>query len=498
MSYYPQNLKSFLNRLEGFSSQTVKMVPLAGRLDAGPRSQITVELPPASLIMPDTFTMWGKLTTSGVGFPAGAGNNPLGQAGATVPTVLPPVNVESLINSVQVTINSLVVDNGPGQLYGQLFNCISDITLGGKKPERTICQLGKDIQAAPMYPGQVITDPNAVIVANVAPNPAVPVFPGSTAALGGTYDGTVRPARQIAISNWLGFLNGGEVIDTDAVGSTRVTITLADTNALVVNELTTSSCSYNLTGIFFTVSVVSLSPEWYRISSMFYERGNFTERKMNLWWAFQGSVIPGTYAGQQGQAVNTTQPGGTSTQTVNFSLASQSIDLLIGTYITVQDSQRPFFCRYETNSNIIPSSDFKTGVGKGAAFKRPGQFVQDYQFSVNNVSLPTFRVTRDEAFMHLLTQLGLAQDTIEGTNAAIDSLDKWNDSHWMCAFSLAALAPNESRLISGFSSRGTNSNFSFDVTGNAASPVFNCRPTVFVRSSSVLRIAKNRMLEVVN
>jgi hypothetical protein len=191
--------------------------------------------------------------------------------------------------------------------------------------------------------------------------------------------------------------------------------------------------------------------------------------------------------------VGTVQPGGTATQTVNFSLASQSIDLLIGTYITVPDSNRPFLCRYEANQYMIPATDYKQSVGKGAAFKRPGFFVQDYQFSVNNVSLPTFRVARDEAFMHLL-----AQDTIEGTTSTLDTLDKWNESHWMCAFNLAALAPADARLISGFSSRGTNSVFSFDVTGTGASPIFNARPTVFVRTSSVLRIGKNRMLEVIN
>jgi len=496
MAFYPQNLKSFVNRLDGYSAQTVKLVPLAGRLDAGPRSQITVELPPAALIMPDSFTMYGKLTTTGTGYTVAA-SSPTGAA-PTNPTVLPPVNVESLINSVQVTINSLVVDNGPGQLYGQLFNCIADVTLGGKKPERTFCQLGKDIPSGAMYPGQPQTDPNAAIVANTSPNPVVPIFPGSTAALGGTYDGSVaRSARQIAISNWLGFLNGGEVLDTDAVGSTRITITLADTNALVVNELTTASASYAITNLFFTVTVVSLSPEWYATSSRYYDMGNFTERKMNLWWAYQGSVIAGTYAGQLGQPVGTNMPGGIATQTVNFSLASQSIDLLIGTYITVADSNRPFMCRYETNQNMIPSSDYKSSVGKGAAFKRPGNFVQDYQFSINSFTLPTFRVSRDEAFMHLLTQLGLAQDTIEGTNAAIDTLDKWNESHWMCAFSLSALAPTDSRLISGFPSRGTNTNFSFDVTGNPQAPMFNVRPTVFVRTSSVLRIGKNRMIEVV-
>ena len=95
MSYMPQNLKNFVSRMEGYSAQTLKMVPLAGRLDAGPRSQISVDLPPAAAVLPDTFTMWAKLTTSGAGL---AGANP---------TVLPPQKVQSLLTSVQVGISSL-------------------------------------------------------------------------------------------------------------------------------------------------------------------------------------------------------------------------------------------------------------------------------------------------------------------------------------------------------------------------------------------------------
>ena len=61
------------------------------------------------------------------------------------------------------------------------------------------------------------------------------------------------------------------------------------------------------------------------------------------------------------------------------------------------------------------------------------------------------------------------------------------------------MAPTDARLISRFSSRGTNSTFSWDVTGNATNQnLFAVRPTVFVLTSSTLRIGKNRMLEVVN
>ena len=53
------------------------------------------------------------------------------------------------------------------------------------------------------------------------------------------------------------------------------------------------------------------------------QRGGIIERKFSQWWAFPGSVI------------GPTQP---PNATVNFSLASQSVDLLIGAVLAVPDN----------------------------------------------------------------------------------------------------------------------------------------------------------------
>ena len=59
-NFYPTQLRSFVNKLHGFSQTTVKLTPLSGTLSAGPRQTITVSLPPNSLILPENFTMWGS------------------------------------------------------------------------------------------------------------------------------------------------------------------------------------------------------------------------------------------------------------------------------------------------------------------------------------------------------------------------------------------------------------------------------------------------------
>jgi hypothetical protein len=121
------------------------------------------------------------------------------------------------------------------------------------------------------------------------------------------------------------------------------------------------------------------------MQSLYLERGNVLGRKLLLWYAFQGQVITGSNAGQIGQPTGTSLQGSTATTTVKFSLARQSVDLLIGTFITIPDNNRPFVCRYETDPNIVPASDHRSNAGKGACFKRPGDIVQDYRFSITRL-----------------------------------------------------------------------------------------------------------------
>jgi hypothetical protein len=131
--------------------------------------------------------------------------------------------------------------------------------------------------------------------------------------------------------------------------------------------------------VFFTVNTINLSPEWYQAQAMFLEKGGILQRKCSIWWAFQGSVLQGTKQALTAVGAPTAisgmyqEPllaGSIPNQTINFSLASQSVDLLIGTMLTVPDNSHPWLARYK----MIPGGrDFSLqSVGKGLAFKRPG------------------------------------------------------------------------------------------------------------------------------
>jgi hypothetical protein len=411
-NFYPTQLRSFVNKLHGYSQTTVKLSPLSGALSAGPRQTIVVSLPPNSLILPESFTMWARAQTSGS--PQIPTPN---QPGTTLATAVPvtgcvvqlPNNAESLIQSVSVTANGQHLDAGPGNLYNQLFNLIADVQMGGKKNERAIAQLGADIPvipaitypivpsaAAPSFPPTggypyATIPPNATSstqFGNILPVPTIytSVTGGTSASNPGTFDQNNQ--QVLSISNWLGLLSSTEVIDTDLLGDVRVSITLADTNVLFIDNYSTDyrTINYFLNKLYFSVNTINLSPEWYQAQAMFLEKGGILQRKCSLWWAFQGSVVQGTKqpltaianpTAISGMYQEPILAGATPTQTINFSLASQSVDLLIGTMLTVPDNTHPWLGRFE----MIPAGrDFSLmSMGRGLAFKRPGYHLTDYQ-----------------------------------------------------------------------------------------------------------------------
>ena len=509
-NFYPTQLRSFVNKLHGFSQTTVKLTPLSGTLSAGPRQTITVSLPPNSLILPENFTMWARATTSGrlqVPVPNLPGALPGAAVLAATPTVQLPNNAESLIQSLAITANGQPLDLGPGNNYNQLFNLLADVQLGGKKGERSIAQLGGDVPAAVYGPnGPTAANPpgSSTQFGNNLPVPTI--YTTNTGTTNpGTFDG--NNAQCIALSNWLGMLSSTELIDTDLLGDVRIAITLADTNVLCIDNYTTdyNSISYALNNLFFTVNTISLSPEFYQAQAMFLEKGGVLQRKMSVWYSFSGAVVQGTkgplvpigaatpFTGQYGEPI---LQGGMPTQTVNFSLASSSVDLLIGTMLTVPDNTHPWLARYEMGPL---GRDFSLqSCGRGLAFKRPGYHLSSYQFSVNNVTIPNFRVDMNDAWQHAQIAMGLSNELIQGTDPRINHMDKWTQAFWFCACSLAALAPADVRLISGYDSRGSNAQFSWDIVGNTGNNFYSVRPTVFAKCSSVLRIARNRNLEVVS
>jgi len=106
-NFYPTQLRSFVNKLHGFSQTTVKLSPLSGTLNAGPRSTVVVSLPPNSLILPESFTLWARATTSGsLQTVGGTAVNLPGNNTAAVPAThpAPKSSLPSLVKQEQAHI----------------------------------------------------------------------------------------------------------------------------------------------------------------------------------------------------------------------------------------------------------------------------------------------------------------------------------------------------------------------------------------------------------
>jgi hypothetical protein len=79
----------------------------------------------------------------------------------------------------------------------------------------------------------------------------------------------------------------------------------------------------------------------------------------------------------------------------------------------------------------------------------------------------------------------------------------WTQAYWFCACSLAALPPADVRLISGYESWGFKANFRWQHSSTHRYQrkqllIYSVRPTDFAKTSSTLRIGRNRKFEMVN
>ena len=158
---YPKPFAYYLSRLNNFSRQQVKLQTYANTTFT-PNQQLVIELP-QGLIDLSTFTLKGKVATSGAG------------------VYLPPV--EMLFDSISIEVGGVSVQNGFTN-YGDLFNIFRQYQMEDKNNFRKILQLeGRQGK-----------------VSEVAPDAA------------GTTD-SLNPIP-FAMYNFLGFLGSVKVLDT--------------------------------------------------------------------------------------------------------------------------------------------------------------------------------------------------------------------------------------------------------------------------------------------
>lgn len=207
-SFYPANMKYFLNRLSAFSRNRYRLSTQTPTT-ANPQDVLVISLPENTIVDLDTLTWAFNGSTSAVG--------------GTTPSVYFPKHIETIIDSISVEVNGIAVQNTILS-YGQLFKVLADYTCGDKNNQRAFLQNSTAIPAA--------TLPTGVVYSN-AP---------------------------FQIKNWLGWLGTVQprLIDTSLLGTVKIYIRLAPTSVLCVSGAPTS-VNYSLSNMYFHVDAIDVS-----------------------------------------------------------------------------------------------------------------------------------------------------------------------------------------------------------------------------------------------
>jgi len=462
-SGFPANLMFLAKRLSNFSRNTSRLTPLnltAATADVSAGQPITVVTPPNALVDLDTFAMYfqgkaGTIDTTTGAFTSGTG-------------VHFPKNIESIIRNLTVSSADRTIDSI--QEYNRLFNVVLDHTAGQD------C----DVRRKVMSQGG-----NAVqqIIESGTPGPS-------------------DNARYV-IDNWLGFLGTASprTLDTSLMNPLKVTIDLAPSQILLLKTAATNP-TYLLNDIYFTIDTIHVMDNM--LSSQYHKMlasspDAFLEVPFHRW--------------------ATTNSVGGATGSTNFSVSSQSLDMVISIFSPLVASAPTW-----SDSAGINTS---RALGSSTYFLRPSAFastnnefeVRDWQYQINGKSVPNWQMKNDITFANNMKALQANTDLLGGITTTLESgadgangypvaplypVTKVNKAY-MSAYSAFIIRLNndeERGWISGWNTAGTvaTSQFNWNGTGmtkvGAAVGPLQIQNFIFCKCTSSLILKYGREIDV--
>ena len=365
-----------------------------------------------------------------------------GGTGGTAPSVVFPKHIESLIDSIQVEVNGTLVDTGflgynnLNKLYLDYFSGVDR-----NSTTRSLMQQG-DLTTLGHTTGAIGS--SAVAISKLETN------------------------TPIVFNSFLGFLAAKcPIIDTSILGQVRVMFRLAPSSVLLIGGTANpTSWFYNLANIFATIDVISMNDGMYY--DMIQQRLAQAplEIMFDRYYVFQNGA---TGAGQ----------------TTRWSVSTQSLDWVIGTHFSNTSRTTP--------SVIDPTLNTST------FFKRDGSEVNESVFFFNNVQYPNYvpNNTEGSVLVSTLQNLNVLPDLVGGSDPAMNSYTRWRNSFYahVHRFNHLPSADDDTRLISGLNTQGTNAQGIYQTTAitGASGTYF---PQVWVKTTCTLAIGPGRTLEV--
>ena len=300
------------------------------------------------------------------------------------------------------------------------------------------------------------------------------------------------------IDEWLGFLGTAEpsFLESGLVGMMSLRIYLADTSVLRLSAAKASGqvLSYELSDIYATMESVSIADGVYDISlAQNIEKQGYLEMVYQSYYSFTDA--------------QTSAANGLASSS-RFSVASQSINLLMGTVRSTDDTSGAVVTSYNTGTQEeITKGGPPLGVLKVAPyFNFFSRGCGSLGFIVNNSRYPNYNCSPADWF-HIM---GVAKNETGGDSndrgGLTTAASEWTENNFVACARLCHsgdLVPGgNGRRISGFNSMGTSALLNFQSlpagTGSTPAPVVgSVEVFVVAQCSSSLRIGAGRAIEVI-
>lgn len=456
-SGFSKNLAYSIKTLNGFSKQSVKLIPDRWNAVAN-GDTIRVKLPVNSLIDLRTFSMFFDGTCTGVQqhFPRFS---------------------SSLIESLSIYFNGTLVETI--QNYNVLFNAISDIQGSGSEQQskRFLENIDPSVNYTAISSTGMITASKAT---------------GAVAA---------DSAKPMLINQWLGMIGSAStpVIDTSDIGDVFVEIRFSSDKVLWSGYQATTYnnfAGYVLNNIRFTVSRISFNdPTYYELKA-----SKLLSSGLNI--AYQ------TYSCHKSPTVTKPSP-----VAFNFNVNANSLEQVIGTTIDAganATASAPLLLYNAGSASAVAFNEVFAGttlpIQAGAAtagdlfnnsiyFRRNAYGLATSQYEINNVQMNPWPLTPEEIFNETLISMGnLNTDLYSGVHPGCLSVFHFVKNYFCHILSLENLSGDGQYWRSGLDGRASSVNIRWNMTFTSGTDVIT--PIVFCRRTNVMTITEGHQITI--
>lgn len=428
--YVPSNLQWRIRSLANMSKTKIQITPTTPST-IGPNQKIQITLPYSSLLDLSTFSLeFVGETATGV---------LTGATGSEVVTSLRfPRNTYSLIQEIQIKFNNVVVQHITD--YNMIQNILFDIVA-----------LNQDAMGRAQCCGLNV-DPSSKTLVSDSGTLTTYTSYNTFAKTTNLNADTVKDKSTYFIKNFLGILQQGNVnvIDTSMIGQVQMTITFASAAVLGASKvsLTTDSIpspTYKLSDIKANVTKINMPPWYYEGLKNQLMNGTSYELYFPHYTTFYG------------------QSSGSKNQTTRFTIASDSLDYMIGTFIRADKEDLSKVVPFVLGANDTTVKTLAESLVSGAStptfnqsvyFQRNGQYLTSSQWTIGSEKLPQVPSTLMNCIQNTVEAFNLHQSADLGFYAGNKSINDYVTYFFADALSLAHVGDNAGvMLVSGLNTR---------------------------------------------